>query len=549
MPNDATLCLLTDSYTTVAQAHLRLTKLPYWALVPFNAEGQKAYGKEGVALLYRVDPYQRSPVMDHIAARTVTDSLGLVAAARGIEPYSSLDASMRQESLILLIAVDGRVFAYCTGQGSQAMPFDMIVGDFGLTAVLKTVPHNQLVKLGIASPGTRGFARSEKLNQPGGAHRFVLSSYYSSLRRVMGEVKKNNRSLRLEAADGVRVEFPFDKNEAVSTAQQWFSRFRKKKSLPEELVDLCSIRRIESEAERETLLRDLHAKILAGVPLDLAVVPWLNEVEDDGRYAYHCKPDRSKPKYDVYAIHTSDPKTWGEAIRLNLPDFDTFAGARATQDGQNATDGRRLSEWLSYCGTSPTGTDIVFDGGRWYELQGDFLTRLEKDCDRIINRFRFPHPAYTYAFKSGDKEYEFNKDFCDTHKYTLLDEGVYRKFVGKSPVELCDAFDIKGKLYVVKRLHSMDSIVKAVSQAIDAAEAIRSDKTYWSGIMSKAKLTPRFHAKDDPDKWRFVVLLVGSDGKPLLDQLTFKGRLELRRFREQIGAYKHDYGVAFVKTT
>lgn len=548
MSSEATLCLLDAHFKDLASAEAQVARLPYWFRLNLNEGGKEAYGDGQVAVYYRADPYVRSESIAQIATQVVQEDLTSALAARNITPFSYVAATLRLESLILLVETDRRVFAYCTGMGSLSLPFDLIVAEFGLRAALKTVSHDRLIELATKSPGTRGSSRDEKLNKPGRAHRFVLSSYYSSLRRVVGEVSRGNKLVRLHAADGIRVQWPMTFGEAQSRARYWMGRYVSNQPLPPELIDLCSVRQISSEADRMLLTKKLHREIVSGNVSDLAIVPWFVDGDDEGKYAFHYRKDITKADYEEIRVHTTEAATWKQHIRNTLTDWEDFRWAKVSRDGEKASDARPLYEWISATLEDSAGVKTVCDGGRWYEIQGQFLERLEADCKRIIDRFQFPHPEYTFALGNGVNEFHLNEDLCLKYGYTLLDEAKYRKKVGGSFVELCDVFDSQGNLYVVKRMNSMDSVVKAVSQALDAAEAVRSDDGYWKSLVSEAKLVPYRDLKDDPDKWRFVLLLVGPDKRPLLDQLTFKGRLELRRFRDQIRTYGHDYAVAQIVT-
>jgi len=558
------LCMLNAEIETVEDAASEITRESKWHRLEFNSLGQETFGPEDVALLYRADPYTRPEYAEALLQLVSRNDVAEVLVASGIEQsaanllgQSDHASPLRQESFLLILKVDERIFAFCTGHATTSLPFSTLVPDFGLRCVLQEIDHDRFRELALKEPGKRGFMRRETLNEAGRAHRFTLNTYYGSLTKIVGEVEekpgltikgkpKKPRKKKLEGAQGIKVKWPSNRSEAERDARKWFKTYNGNKPIPSELQDICSIREMTSKVDILNCKIQIFNKMKAGENVDLAIVPYFPEDIDLGKYILFRRIDPRKAEYESIHFDYTDTELVKSLILLNCKDDETFITAKVNNDPGTATGSPEITSWISACFLSSDGSYKVLDGGRCYEIHQDFLKRLHTDAVNVLDHFDFPHKDFQYRFLDGEKEDSLNRSFAKNNQYIFLDKGEFRIIVDGSPLELCDVLDPKGVFYVTKRYKSADSIVKAVSQVLDASDALRVVETYWPELVKRANISVANSPSTNPEAWRFVIMLSQKAPSTLVESLTFKGKLELRRFRDQMRTNMHDYGVATV---
>jgi uncharacterized protein (TIGR04141 family) len=173
----------------------------------------------------------------------------------------------------------------------------------------------------------------------------------------------------------------------------------------------------------------------------------------------------------------------------------------------------------------------VLSNGVWYEIDGDFLSRLNSSVDAIQ-----PTSVRPSAPKPGESEEDYNQRFAHTLNAICLDRQLITYGGGHSQIELCDIMTVNGAMLHVKHYASSASLSHLFAQGATAGRLLASDHEFRSRVVERfpgqvaEQLPPHgFDARDH--EIGFVIL--GREGPasqlPLFSRVTLKGNVQLLR--------------------
>lgn len=191
-----------------------------------------------------------------------------------------------------------------------------------------------------------------------------------------------------------------------------------------------------------------------------------------------------------------------------------------------------------YCELDRKGHSYVLNAGKWYELDKDFVKRVNTSFAEI--------PKYSRSFTvyDDDTEGEYNKRLVDENssQYCLMDRNLTR--LG-GPMEFCDVFSKSKELIHIKRYSGSATLSHLFYQGMASAEFFQMDPDYRKLVLSKLpKQFQIFTADARPafEEYHVVFGIIKSSKKQLT--MPFFSRVGIRHAVRRLQGFGYRVSLA-----
>jgi uncharacterized protein (TIGR04141 family) len=421
---------------------------------------------------------------------------------------------------LLMLAVDGEVYAIGYDQGFRLVPERVKDRRFGLSFVIRRVNPAQIRDLVSHTPGG---GRTDITLVPGGTSVWSLGvqEHAQIVRRLGGRldglqltIARDNRTKvsSVEGGTGLRMRLGVDAADLVADIRAIAHVLREEAPSPElEFVEYI------------VPVKDGALAARLGERLD----EMLGE-EPDGRIAVAVPADH----WDDYAAARAF------AVRINSPEArltDDFGLEYVLDRARVHRPGRRFAALRDgtvtlYSHTRAEKDDVIWASnvlrwveaqvaldarrfflldGQWYEIGQAYLETIRSQVERLITGT----PSVDLpAWVLGDTEREYNESVPDTRPgYICFDRDNVRNALHRgNGVEICDLLSPENVLVMVKRAKGSDALSHLFGQAVVAVQTLLHSPEAMDGFARKVAAARPGRALPDgfrPSKIVFAILL------------------------------------------
>lgn len=436
----------------------------------------------------------------------------------------------RSTGAVLLAKIDGGYFALTFGTGRFLIDTDQCEDRFGLKVTLNCIGENTVRSIEKHSLDALLRHTHEQASRDATPREFGFDVEQDLLRAVTGKpTDTSSFGQRMSGADSLHITLPFRLAELPDLLDSLHSKFidttyRTKYPWIDQIAE---IRNPALEATLDDLLiRGLAAGNLDRVWMAVPQVILWTEVR-----GFRFPTRKRSPEYeDIHVEHF-----------LKTPGYTKEENAAALKQRRVIAidhDGKERYQWsafkCTYAELEHEDRSYVLTGGKWYEVESDFVKETNRAFDRVPNcEIVFP------AFRDGS-EAAYLERVCaeDGKRFALMDQKDIFIAKGQSPVEFCDLFTVDGDMVHVKRYGQSSVLSHLFAQGLVSGECFRGDKNFRALVNG---LLPKSHrltcVNDGPKPGQFrVVYAVVSDREGGL-QVPFFSRLNLKNAARRLEMY------------
>lgn len=186
----------------------------------------------------------------------------------------------------------------------------------------------------------------------------------------------------------------------------------------------------------------------------------------------------------------------------------------------------------------------LFNGGKWYKIQNDFVDRTNKDFNKI------EYSSLSLPDFSGGGEEGYNKSVADNQKtkFALLDKKIIFHGGGHGQIEVCDLFSTEKHLIHIKIYSSSSILSHLFSQGYVSGRLLQLDTEFRNKV--KGKLNAPFNSlikvdRRPNDKEYTIVYAIISEEEGDKLHLPFFSRVNLNNIYKTLKGY--GYNVELLK--
>lgn len=386
----------------------------------------------------------------------------------------------KKAAALLLVAVEGEVFAMGFGQGYRLVPDELKDPDFGLRFAVRAVDPDRvrdIVRKSMIRVG-RQDATFMSAGQPIGS--IGVRRHAEIVRKLGGELSadmlglEGNGEMAVDGSAGLRLSIPLDSAKLVT--------------LLEHIIRICetdvhpsfafieAIRPVRDTALSERLDRLLGKGILGerdillslSIPVDLS-----HRLADAMSYNIRIGAAwlRGRPSLEMDDIATRCrvvrclPAAALRKGRIELSD---------QRDGHSVLGSAPAIRWLEAAVAIGDRQYLLIDG-EWHEIGAEFLSSISGQVKELIAaECMTTLPAWT----KGERERDYNlrvQDELGRSSYLCLDRQGVRTDFHRNGFEVCDLLGPEGELICVKPAKGSGPLSHLFNQGFVAVETLLHD--------------------------------------------------------------------------
>ncbi|WP_175997896.1 TIGR04141 family sporadically distributed protein [Burkholderia stabilis] len=458
----------------------------------------------------------------------------------------------RSSSAVLLLRVNGDIFAFTFGYGRYLIEQSLFVQDFGLRTALNTLDEKSLRGVDLHTLEDQPVQKKSQAARDSEVGVFGIDILRDVLRAVTGVPKRGVDLRQIAGGDamfsfGTEMEvadFPalarrikgYYANDDYKTSFSW--------------VD--NVRKVKDDASIDALNVQLVQAVSARNPGVIITLPEIGAWDTIQGFSFTRNKDGVRPVIDTADYIATIPDLTQLTIeglkrdRLFVHDID-----------DNITD-HSVYRCIYFEIVDGNKTKIIFDG-KWYEIDAAFIGRIASTLNLIqISNLAFPAvEVWDEDGKSKiESEGDYNARAAAAHGYFLLDKKLVKTDRATSSIELCDILTpAKQFVHVKHRKGGSAGLSHLFAQGGVAAEIMLGDKAF----RKKARVVLRNVnpvacdlvplEKIKSSEYEIVFLILGEGNATLKQNLPFFSKVNLSRAFENLTQRGFRVSIAGVPTT
>lgn len=443
----------------------------------------------------------------------------------------------RSSSAVLLLRVDGDVFAFTFGYGRHLIEQSLFVQDFGLRAALNTLDENSLRSVDLHTIEDQPVQKKSQAARDSAVGVFGIDILRDVLRAVTGVPKSGVGLTQISGGDSMfsfsidmeAADFP----ELARRAKGYYENDDYKTSFS--WVD--NVRKLKDDASVDALNAQLIQAISTRNPGIMVTLPEIGVWDTILGFSFTRNKDGIRPVIQA-----------GDYIDT-IPDLAnlTIEGLKRDRLFVHDVDGNITEHSVYRCIyfeiADGDKTKIIFDG-KWYEVDAIFIGRIAATLNLVqISSLAFPSvEIWDEEGKSKiESEGDYNIRAAATLGYFLLDKKLVKTDRTTSPIELCDLLTpAKQLIHVKHRKGGSAGLSHLFAQGGVAAEIMLGDKafrkkarTVLRGVNPAARDLIPLDGVRTAD-YEIVFLILGEGSATLKQNLPFFSKVNLAKTFENL---------------
>jgi len=462
------------------------------------------------------------------------------------------DLANRSSSAVLLIRVDGDIFAFAFGYGRYLIEHSLFVQDFGLRTALNTLDDKSLRSVDLHTLEDQPVQKKSQAARDSEVGVFGIDILRDVLRAVTGIPKREVGLMQITGGDAMfsfgadmeAVDFPalarrikgYYANDDYKTSFSW--------------VD--NVRKVKDDASIEALNAQLVQAVSARNAGIMVTLPEIGAWDTILGFSFTRNKDGVRP-----VIQSAD-------YIDTIPDLAnlTVEGLKRDRLFVHDVDGNITEHSVYRCIyfeiVDGDKTKIIFDG-KWYEVDATFISRITKTLD-LVQTSTLAFPAVEVWDEGGkskiESEGDYNTRAAAAYGYFLLDKKLVKTDRTTSSIELCDLMTPAKQLVHVKhRKGGSAGLSHLFAQGGVAAEIMLGDKafrkkarTVLRGVDPAAGDLVPLDTLRSAD-YEIVFLILGEGSATLKQNLPFFSKVNLSKAFENLTQRGFRVSIAGAPTT
>lgn len=447
------------------------------------------------------------------------------------------DLANRSSSAVLLLKVDGDIFAFTFGYGRYLIEQSMFIQDFGLRTALNTLDHKSLRSVDLHTLEEQPVQKKSQAARDSEVGVFGIDILRDVLRAVTGVPKRGVGLTQIAGGDamfsfGVHMEAD-DFPELARRVKGYYSNDDYKTTFS--WVD--NVRKLKDDAAIKALNALLIQAVSVRNPAVMLTLPEIGAWDTIVGFSFTRNKDSVRP-----VIHSAD-------YIDTIPDLGrlTVEGLKRDKLFVHDADGDITEHPVYRCIyfeiVEGDKTRIIFNG-KWYEVDAAFTDRISKTLNSV-QISTLPFPAVEVWDERGkakiESEGDYNSRTAAMHGYFLLDKKLVKTDRTTSPIELCDLLTPdKQFVHVKHRKGGSAGLSHLFAQGSVAAEIMLGDKmfrkkarTVLRGVNPAARDLVPLNTPKSAD-YEIVFLVLGEDSATLKQNLPFFTKVNLSKAFENL---------------
>jgi uncharacterized protein (TIGR04141 family) len=432
----------------------------------------------------------------------------------------------RRGAALIMLAVDGEVYALSFGDGFRLIPPALKDRRFGLRFVIRAVDPDDIRAAVARTPGQ---GRTDIAMLPGGApiDRLGLDTYTKFVDRLAGRLRRPELTVQksgvgrvrsVEGGSGLRLPYGADPATLINDIRTIDRVSREELPLPElAFVEAMSSVQDEKTIASLNLALDHALATLGGVRV-MATVPTdcLIDIGDVRAVGVRFGAGEEQHLSDFFDLDYVLGRLRFHRPGLRFPALQAgqvtlYSDSRVRSGDVIRTD--PLVQWVEADLLLDDGRRYVLQDARWNEFDQAYLDGLAVGTRRLITAT----PAVGLPpWRDGDDEQAYNASVQRNRPgFLCLDrKNVKTPLHRKNGVEVCDLLAPDDTLVMVKRASGSDALSHLFNQGIVAVDALFNQPEARAGFAAKvAELGNGRRLPDGflPRRVVFAILLKGHD--------------------------------------
>jgi uncharacterized protein (TIGR04141 family) len=424
---------------------------------------------------------------------------------------------------VLLVPVDGKVFALTFGMGHLLLDQSHVTPGFGFGFALRVLKPDAVRQVTHSMMDARGRTDRNSAVQDQHIQGFGIEEYGEVVSRLAGKLgetsltlsKGRKQSVQISGTDALKIHLGAEPNDLLADLAE-LNRIATTESPAPEFDAIARVRPLKAADERRPKL-DRRLEILLGDPSagSIAVtVPTTLLDEEDGAMSFWVKvgPRReSVRELDLEHVLVKTRRLQeGERLSALTKGYIQMC---SDADGEDVASPRiPAHKWLA--AEVSLGTSHFFlHEGRWYEVGDRHLESIQQQVGKLL-RTSAGLPLIDWTADLKDEK-EYNREAAK-HGYVCLDRALIKTDLHPHGFEACDLFGPSNELVHVKRAKSTAPLNHLFAQGRISADALHWDSTARSKLLAEVReRNPQHPVGDDfmPRKAIYGISL--KSGKPL----------------------------------
>ena len=381
-------------------------------------------------------------------------------------------------SAVLLTEVGHHTFALTFGYGRYLIRDDAYEERFGLICTLNAVRPESLRCVDVQSlDAIQSHSRIQSgLEIP--ADQFGLNVEQDMLKAVVGAPKDSGLGVRMTGSDSLSVSVRMDLADLPDLLALYHQQFQRNIST----TNYAWVNNINLIKSSSTMISDLDAIIIEKFRDKNYQNIWLAipEIIDWSKisgFIYQGRRREMHPDINLDGFLSTISDHSETTIEL-LKRRKVFC-----VDEDHNLIGK---DWpiykCVYAEVEHSGQKYIFNGGLWYRVDRDFVTKTNNEFKRI------PRSSISFPDYEGGGEGNYNRSVAESNPemYDLLDD---KKKVfhggGHGQVEICDLFSINRELIHVKRYGKSSVLSHLFSQGFVSGQLLQLDSDFRQKVVNK----------------------------------------------------------------
>ncbi len=438
------------------------------------------------------------------------------------------DARNSNNSLLLLLKLEERIFAVTAGYAFSAIDRQRIEPDFGLRVTLNSIDTKKLKGIDSRRIDTRAALKRLLVSNEGGIEDFDLDIDEDLISMVSGTPQDSALARRLVGGDSLSLTGEYSLPDLDKKCEALLGAF-------------------ESDAYREHFKFIDHLRLVKDADLKAELNSLLDEALTDRRTE---KLLLAYPELDFWTSSESYKVTSGRKSE-NVLDIslglvydalnkvgicDVYADrvkiVGLNEEGEPVTPRRTLFDYCVF-ETEFDGERFLLSLGKWFRLAKDYVEEVDNSVRQLE---MLTDDELLPPIRAGQKEADYNLSAVTADRI-CLDKVLFQDLPGRSRIEVCDLLTSDGKFIVLKRYNGSSTLSHMFSQGFVSAVLFHDSQEYRQCVanLCPKDWNPVFNIeKPDKSKLTFVYAIAGIPAGDFVDTLPFFSKVNLRHFAQAI---------------
>ncbi|MFA5225979.1 MAG: DUF6119 family protein, partial [Bacilli bacterium] len=443
-----------------------------------------------------------------------------------------LHNSSSKATMIVKIAIDEneeRTFALVFGRGGSLINDTTIEERFGLKTALNLIGERNIRNISKVVIGGSQKNTIEQMPRQSTIDEFEIDIDTDLVVRVTGKVTEGNFvEGNVTGSDSLLIKHDTNVSNVKSFLRDIYDCYLSKEYLKSfEWIDQVKI------------VKDKNLILL----LDQQVVMALNQKNDDFWMAlpeiiewdtikgFRISGVRDTIFDDIYIDKVLD------SLREALVSINSLKNKQIYPIDIND---QELAPWTAYkClygELSYSGHSYCINNGKWYEIDNDYSSKIEKQySESIVSDIEF------IDCRQGQKEEEYNLEFTKSNRdnFICLDRKLITLGKSKNPIEVCDVLSKNNQLIHVKKYSGSSVLSHLFNQGFVSATLLKKgDNDYLKKSNDEIlKLTGVEDFKLVPNKQYEIVYGIISKENESLPNIPFFSKISFCNIRDKLKLY------------